>query len=527
MKKLPLIVSLLSIVSGTLYAQDSLRREKTDSVKQALEVKRHTVDSTTTALFTKLDSTENARIEAVTSSVDRVNAQLDSLGTLSLPTGKYNHQADSLYRGLSEKIAALKGGRSDSLSAAYLAKMQNVQASVHKRLTILDSLKQNNSVSFAGVGDKLKLPQNDLPDIPATSLPGVPGLPVSRGSASLHTPNVVLPQSNGVQMPNTLPPANQGINRPVIDLPATNVQNDVASITGKVEKVGEVSDHISEKSAQARELKDKKPEISDKEIEKQALEIDEVSEIKNGLPDKDKLVSNNPEMPGMPNVAEGIGKEKLVNQSKNKLRGFFVGKEALVENDIVKMSRYQKKFPSLPDTRLATKKAPNLMADKPFIERIIPGLNFEIHNLTGNWKGIDISPNFEYWLSDKIRAGFGFTYQPWVEVKQVEIKTKTSIYAVRSVLNVKLLGTCFLSLQPELRFGMPQVSKGAPANATSSARVWSRHFHTGLFKTYYISKRTDGTMLILYDAANIGKTFNVSQIGIRVGVEYKLHKSRK
>ena len=57
--------------------------------------------------------------------------------------------------------------------------------------------------------------------------------------------------------------------------------------------------------------------------------------------------------------------------------------------------------------------------------------------------------------------------------------------------------------------------------------TWQTNYYTGLMRLQRINKNMNGAFYALYDLSDIGEIFNIKQIALRFGLEYKLKKKKK
>jgi hypothetical protein len=427
----------------------------------------------------------------------RLNNSIDSLSSLHLPRDQYYGKLDTLLKSTQARLNARLKYSTDSLNARSNEIMNRYQAKLESKKQRLDSLNKKYKL-----GMNLQQPDADI---------SVGELKM----AKVGTPEFDQPEGQGHNIPAS--------NFPKLDVP---------EVENVKEKLGEVNDLTSEAKEYSEKVGElKKTDVKEEakklpgEIEKQAENIDQVEALKKELPQTNTVTDQVEDLKSKADPAN------LKNDAKTRTKKAFVdhfaGKDEAVKSGISQLEKYQKKYNSLADIRHLPKKRPNEMKGKPFIERLTPGITFQVYMLESNWKGIDISPSVEYWFSDRFRAGFSAGYRINVNTKSFELEDRDQVYMFRSLAHYKLGKGFFAHLDAEALRTKEYLVTKPPQPTDFNSRAWDYSLNVGIFKSYHISKHVRGTMVVLYDLTQIGETFNVSQIGMRFGVEYKLTKKKK
>src|SRR5690606_10240301 len=90
-------------------------------------------------------------------------------------------------------------------------------------------------------------------------------------------------------------------------------------------------------------------------------------------------------------------KEEVKQQAVKQAVNHFAGKEEVLQSAMEKMSQYKTKYESLNGLSEIRKRLPNAMHGKPFIERIVPGVAFQI--LRKDDLFLDVNPYIGYRIS--------------------------------------------------------------------------------------------------------------------------------
>lgn len=167
------------------------------------------------------------------------------------------------------------------------------------------------------------------------------------------------------------------------------------------------------------------------------------------------------------------------------------------------------------------------MKEKPWQERLVPGVFFQFHQELQPWTGIDVSPYIGYRLSGRFRTFIGGTYRLYAKVQELDVNTRDRAYSFRWFSQVKIINGFYVHLEVERK--MEDLTSAPPQlrQAESKLNIWENHYHAGLMRLQRINKRVNGTFYALYDFEHYGSTFNVRQVTTRFGLEYKLKKKKK
>jgi hypothetical protein len=489
-----LFVSLILFLSQPAFSQ------KTDSVLQrvneiegASQLNSLTkVNTDSLKLKIKLDSVSN-----------RLNNSIDSISNMKLPQGKYYRKLDSLFKSTQASLNVKLGSNADSLNSKTNETIKRYQAKLESRMQRIDSLNKKFKLDL-----DLKQPDADVSFNPG-----------ELKMAGVDTPEFNKPDVPGFSLPNL---ATSTLGIPAVD-----------NLKEKLGQVKEVSGDAKKYAGKAEELKSKdvKDELKEEvknlpeELEKQAVKIDEVKALKRELPQTSDVTDQFGDIKSKATEAGEI-KGEVKNLAKKTFVDHFAGKEEVVKSGISQLEKYQKKYNSVKDIRYLPKKRPNNMKGKPFIERVTPGVTFQVFAQEGDWKGIDISPSAEYNFNDHFRAGFSAGYRININSKSLEVDDRDKTYIFRSLVNYKLGKGFFAHLDAEAMRTKECLVNKSSSPADLNIRVWDYSLNVGIFKSYRINKNTSGTMVLLYDLTKMEQTFNVSQIGIRFGMEFKLKKKK-
>jgi len=425
---------------------------------------------------------------------ERVAYRIDSLQRIGKPELRFN-PLDSLTN-QQDSIKEL-GSKVDSINQSLKHKGDSINALL-KRAKINSTINTSKTNEFGA--DDLKLESQ----VPILEKPGnltVPNQKINQANLPQveHTQKV----TEGVKELNQFKDRSNQLENSVSKIDSSSFQIDSTYLKPDSvvkEKVNEYANQQLREVEEVKTLNEKQSELA-----AQQKKIEELKEIK-PVPDKEL-------------------KQKKINQSKNKIEDLTKEQEALVNNELVKMGKLMKKFPSLDDTRNIPKFRPNLMKGKPFRDRAVIGVRLVSFSRDITYKAIQVNPYIDYFMTDRLRLGTGFVFETWFTDNLEEVTLRNDIYGVRQVVSYKLKHGVFAYFEPEILYS-PKVQTVVNNNQVE-VYSWQKRYNIGLYKTYFISRKIDGTMTALYDINNVGKTLRINQFELRFGFELKLKKIKK
>ncbi len=449
----------------------------------------HKVDSIRSSFQTKADSLQlsyGKPINKMDSVSRRLQHKIDSLHSLRLPTVKLTSKLDSITRARTEKLAEMN------------QKMNQLKQRTKKGLSEvtlppqMEGPVQNLSKSVDGYN--IPMVNGKIPGIGAS--PGIPGLQLpsgNLGAASLGnipgTPNVG--GQTGVGQLNGI----------------TQETNELSKVTGQVGGYGDDVKKISQ--GNIGEVKN-----IDKAAESQVMKSKEVGELKGKTGEMDKYKN---QLNGRPDsAAMSMVKQEAIKEATN----HFKGQEAVLQASMSKMSKLKSKYSEIKSIADLPKKLPNPLHDTPFIERIIPGVTFQI--ISSNPFLLDVNVGALYRISPRFSAGAG-----WVQRLIFDRRHgRERMYGPRASLQFNLSKGFSLRLSPEVvnTYVPPQLFQGPDTRQ----RQWEWSTLVGIKKEFKVYKKIRGNTEALY---NFHSPLNTSpyhdQFVVRFGFEFPMKKKVK
>ena len=390
------LIFILTLISHLAFAQqwDSLSFDlpilPTDTLFQKSINK---ADSITTSFQTKADSLNNlyqAQFNKIDAHRSKLQNKIDSLNNLKLPTEKLTHKLDSLNQLKSAKLSSLTKEVDDLKAKA---------TSSFKEITLPPQMQE----PF----DKLKS------SVQGYSLPAL----------NANTPG--LPSGNLPSLTNTKLPTLS--NQLKLD---TNLKG-----LGNLNQVNEFAGKAGEYTQDAQNLvKGNLDEVKniDKTLESKVAGMEGVDQLTKGqgmLGQANQLTDS----AAMQDKMKELAKEQIMNVAQD----HFAGKQEVLQQAMDKMSKLKSRYSEVKSMAELPKKLPNPLKGKPLIERLVPGVTFQI--LKSNYFLLDVNALLLYRITPRLSAGAGWNQRlPFDDLK---IKKEERIYVAGYELYKKHSGT--------------------------------------------------------------------------------------
>jgi hypothetical protein len=520
MKRLFLSVIILSAVHTSIVAQDSLMQKrlgkldnadlyqdkvpsainksnrKQDSVSQTLshkadstlKFKTHKVDSIHKQFVHRTDSLQKVYatpMNKIQASINKLNHKKDSLNKLHLPTQSTTHQIDSLQKAQTEKLKELNS-KIDKVKSETLAKVSKLQLPPEAQSEITKLTK--NIHSFKVPNDFLKLPGMNF--IPKTaSIPGLSNLSLSLPS------NLSIPAANipSLQKLNLIP---NGVG--IKQLPSLSQM----------------------KGSLGSEIKQLQSAASIKSIEQTVTkELSQNTEVKSLLKEETQVKDMTSQLSKM---KDEKGAKELAQQQLQPAVNHFDGKEKELHSAMGEISKYKQKYSNVKSLAELPKRAPNPLKEKPWIERVVPGLNYFI--LSRHSTFIDFNPYVGWRFNPKLTASIGWSERVGISHGNVSTSEYDRVYGVRGSVSYLWTHGFIFRLSPEL------MNAYVPASTTPDTKEQALVFglFAGIRKDFKIYKGIIGYTEGLYNfTQKSGQNLYGDRLSLRLGFEVKIKKKAK
>lgn len=507
-----ILLFLALAISQTSFAQElnkrvtipSLQAEssshKADSIGQKFEFKKDSayqasmqkMDSIRTNFKSKTDSIQLAaksQINQFEESTKRLKSKIDSLNKLKLPTEKLTFKLDSINQlktnelaKLNEKLTQLKTTATNQLKALGLPKEMDDQVN-----QITQSM--NN----------LKLPLSDGK---------ISGIDFS------------LAKLPSTQLPN-------GINSPSIsqvELPANNGISEISKLSGETKAVATVTNQIGDYGKDLKQIsKGNFAEVKnlDKKVEQELMKqpgMNNVNATKTELDKYRKQLGENPD-----SIARAKAKEIVKEQITQQATDHFAGKESVLKEAMVKMNTLKNKYSELSSMDDMPKRKTNEMRGKPFIERLIPGITWQL--MQSSYTVVDINLSVAYRLNGKLNIGLGWNDR--MAIQDWSVDRKENVFGPRFFAEYRLKKGFSLRGDVELFNAlMPKILLITPQDV--SKREWEVSVLTGMKKEFKISKAVRGNLQVMYRLwSDHDRVPFPDRLNTRIGLDVLINKKPK
>jgi hypothetical protein len=477
--KTVVIFAVFILISRALVAQLADSLEADTLILDSIKACQHSIDSLRQNFNSGVQAL-NTEYQASIGYFDiqtlNLNHRIDSLQKLNLPTSKLTAKADSLSNLRFKKLEELNN-KASSLKSKTIAKLSEIELTPGMEGPAAELTQKINGF--------------DLVNNPYTQIP------------SLDIPGYSLPEMNGLSDLTEKIPSLSDIETPLGDAEEfsgqlNGISDDVKNITeGKLADVEHVPDAIEKQAANIEGVK---------ELQKQSGIADDYAEQITGLNDPGAVKKH----------AAELAKKELVNH--------FSGKEEQLKAAMDKVSKYKQKYSSASSLKELSKRPPNAMKGKPFIERLVPGIYFQYQRK--NAYLLDVNPYTGYRISGRFTAGIGWNHRLACDKKDKDWLKRSVIFGPRAFLDAKL-GRGFVAHveQETMNTFIPSTIH---LNPEDGEREWVWSTMVGMKKEYRIYKNLMGTVLLQYNLFNrYYKAPYVDRLNSRIGFEYKLRKKKK
>jgi hypothetical protein len=470
-------------VQAQIAKVDSLL-DQTHAYDSTLLKPQQKLDSIQLGFYQQSDSIKlqfKNKLSGLDSTGASVQHTIDSLSSLNLPTEKYTHKLDSINQERQKAVSSLN------------EKMEGLKSKTTGRIKEMNFPPElNDKVSALTKNvDGFQLPVKDL-NIPSLELGDNPLKSLDRLNTSLKTPLGEVGNIDGLK---DIQGGIGDVTKVTGDLGA--YREDLSNITkGNLSEVKEMPKALESKAGELTGIKD---------IQQQASgALDPLKEIQGQIQNPDAV------------------KEQALQKVQEVAVNHFAGKEEVLQQAMDKISKYKQKYSSINSLSDITKKRPNEMHGKPLIERIVPGISFQILK-KGNDLLVDFNPYAGYRFTGRITAGAGWNQR----ISFDHPSRATRVYGPRIFGDYKLSKGFVPRIEIEaLNTSLPP--RFSHTNTDPNARTWAWSYMVGMKKQYRFYKFIKGTATIM---VNLYDPHHRSPYGDRVitrfGFEFPMKKKVK
>ncbi len=466
--------------------------------------------------------------------------QLSTINKIDSVTNRSQQRIDSLQQRIA-KLTDLRSGTDSSKAlqnlkskrqalqykADSLNRLGQLSALVQKSLDSLNNLKPIKTLDslnqeIAALQQKIQDPINKIEkgindkvqsfnkvtdnQFKIDKAPSAAKLP----ETSLSTPTM---DGTAVKVPD--------VNRQVQEVKSqVQVPDELKQAQEQLSKVGDLSSKVDSYQNEVQQIKEgglKNSTAVDKLAEDKISEIKEVGALQEELGKANMPTAMDEE------AAKKMLKEQVKEEVMKVAKDHFAGKQEALTAAMQKMSDLKLKYESL-DSLNVPKRRANPMKAKPFVERLVPGLSFQVQK-SQHWL-IDINPSLAYRMTDRWSAGLGWN-QRLGYGKRVVYQEQESMYGPRLFTEFRWNKGISFRLEGESLFGIP-VPSFANAKSMEDESRWINTAFVGIKKDYRIVNRLKGTLFVLYLIYDdeLSSPY-ANKLNTRFGFEYTFKSKKK
>lgn len=476
-------------ITQTLWAQtDTLQLTAINKIDSITNRSQQRIDS----LQQRIDKLTNLRagtdssksLQTLKSKRQALQHKADSLNRLGQPSALVQKSLDSL-----NNLKPIK--TLDSLNQEIAALQQKIQDPINK----IEKGINDKVQSFNKITDN----QFNVNNVPNTKLP----------EASLAAPSI---EGTTAKMPS--------VNQQVQEVKSqVQVPDELKQAQEQLSKVSDLSSKVDSYQNEVQQIKEgglKNATAIDKLAEDKISEIKEVGALQQELGKANMPTTMDEE------AAKKMLKEQAKEEVMKVAKDHFAGKQEALTAAMQKMSDLKLKYESL-DSLNVPKRRTNPMKAKLLVERLVPGLSFQVQK-SQYWL-IDVNPSLAYRITDRWSAGLGWN-QRLGYGKRVVYQEQESMYGPRLFTEFRWNKGISFRLEGESLFGIPVPSFANAKNMEDPSR-WINTAFAGIKKDYRIVNHLKGTLFVLYMIYddNLSSPY-ANKLNTRFGFEYTF-KSKK
>lgn len=457
--------------------QDSLELKPSDSIVALIKK----ADSITLAFQVKADSLNGVferQLNYIENTQQHLQQRLDNLQQLQLPTESITQALDSL-KNVKHNIISDMMSEFDSLKAQATSTLQeiNLPPQLQEPLQKLQASITEYSLPA------LNLDGKDLPALDLKKL-GSLKLPTLTDRISLD-PNLkdITANLNKVQG--------------FADQAGIYVQDAQSLVKGNLDEVKSI----------------------DKALENKLTGMEGLEQLTEGK----AMVSeySHVDSAWVKEKAKALVQEQVAEFAQN----HFEGKQEVLKQAMDKMSKLKGKYSEVKSLAELPKRAPNPLKGKPLIERLLPGISFQIQK--SDYFLLDVNPYLMYLITPRFSAGAGWNYR--LPFDDWRITKEGRVYGPRAALEVKWTKGINFRLLPELmNTAIPALVAQRSGINDPAYREWVPSVFVGIKKDFTVYTTIKGNTEVLFNLYDKdGKSPYSDRLSIRFGFEFPMRDKRK
>ena len=417
--------------------------------------------------------------------------------------------------------------RTDSLQKAFAASMNQLQAKIdrlkHKKDSLnklqssaqsvtneIDSLQQAQTAKLKELNNGIdKVKKETLAKASALHLP-----PQAQNEISALTKNVqgFSAPNDFFKMPGMNVPSDLGSN---LSIPSTDIPS-LQNLGGNVPQLPS----LSQAQGLGKEISQVQSAASLESVEKTVVtNLSQDAGVKSLLKEETMLKDMQGQLSKMndPKNAEALAQQQLQPAVNH-----FAGKEQELKTAMDKVSSLKQKYGSVKSLAELPKRRPNPLKDRPWIERLVPGVNYFIMNK--QYTLVDFNPYVRWRFNPNLSASIGWNERVGISDYSFFTKKYDRVFGVRASVSYLWTHGINFTVSPEVMNAYVP-TKPSP-DVKHQALVWG--LYAGVRKDFPIYKSIKGHSEMLYNfTQNPFQNIYGDRVSFRLGIEVQLKKKVK
>ncbi len=218
--------------------------------------------------------------------------------------------------------------------------------------------------------------------------------------------------------------------------------------------------------------------------------------------------------------ANAMVKEVVVKAAKN----HFEGKQELLQKAMGDMSKLKNKYEEVQSMAALPKRLPNPLRGKPFIERIIPAITFQV--LKSDNFLLDINPMLMYRVRPAVALGVGWNQR--LPLDGWSMINHETVYGPRAALEVRWKKGILFRLLPEIINTTIPTMMAQAKGVDAAYRQWVGSLFVGIKKDYTIYRNIKGNTEVLYNLFDPeGLSPYGDRLSLRFGFDFPMKKKSR
>lgn len=477
----------LDSIQGKIHLPTDTIKKTSKSIDSAYHSKYKSLDSLQQKFHYRTDSIQKAYagpMKKLHSEIASLKHKQDSLSKLNLPTTSVTHKIDSLERAQTKKLTEMNA-KVDKVKKETLSKVSSLHLPPEAQKEI-DSFTKNIH-GFSVPGNFFQNINLKMPGLSSLNLPSNISLP-SVGLSNLSIPAVKIPSLQKLDIGSLKMPS------------LSQMESSITKELSQIKFLGKMANAES--------------------IEKEALKVaSQNQEVKSVLQEETKVKGMEDQLSKMKNPKSA---DSLAMQQLQPAVNHFAGKEQELQAAMDKISKLKQKYSSVKSLADLPKRAPNPLHDKPWIERVVPGLNYFVQSR--QYTLVDFNPYIGWRFNPRLTASIGWNQRVGIRHGHLGTSLFDRVYGVRASASYSWTHGIVFKITPEVMNAY--IPTNGSLDEKHQALVWG--FYAGIRKDFPIYKRLKGYSEVLYNfTQQPGRNVYGDPVSFRFGMEIQLKKKVK